>query len=418
VTASTLIPSNEAERIAAVRRYEILDTPPDGAFDRIAALAARLFDVPIAIVSVVDTDRIWFKSHHGLEGVSQIDREPGLCASAILHQEPWIVTDALNDPRTLANPLVAGELGLRFYAGAPLRTREGFGLGTLCVIDHEPRQVTDNETSILTDLAALVVDELELRLSARSAVAQAEARMQELQHLAKALQASLLPPALSPIDGLSVAATYNPASRFEVGGDFYDVFPIDDRSWGFVIGDVRGKGPHAAARTSFARYSLRGAAIHQGDPAKVLSLVNAALVVDTAAEDEPPFVTALYARVWPEASGAVVEFASAGHPLPILIRPGGDASTIGEPGTLLGVLPEISVTTVRVELQHGDTLLLITDGVLDSGSPQRLGQEGLERLIADCSGPAPDVVDAIRAAVITAQRDDIAILAITSTPGG
>lgn len=176
----------ERERMDAVRRYDILDTPPDGAFDRIAAVAAEIFSVPIAIVSVVDTDRIWFKAHHGLD-VTQIDREPGLCASAITGSEPWIVTDAIADPRTLTNPLVAGDFGLRFYAGAPLTTHDGFNLGTLCVIDQEPREVTPQEAKLLVKLAQVVVDELELRRSARIAVdaaEQAQARIEE--------QASLL----------------------------------------------------------------------------------------------------------------------------------------------------------------------------------------------------------------------------------
>ena len=98
-----------------LRRYAILDTPPDGSFDHVAAIAARLFDVPIAIVSLVDEDRIWFKAHHGLD-IEQIDRSPGLCASAILQADPYVLTDASCDPRSLANPLVAGEFGLRFYA--------------------------------------------------------------------------------------------------------------------------------------------------------------------------------------------------------------------------------------------------------------------------------------------------------------
>jgi eukaryotic-like serine/threonine-protein kinase len=154
--------AGEAARMAAVHRYAILDTPPDGAFDRIAAVAAELFDVPIAIVSIVDTDRIWFKSHHGLEGVTEIGRDPGLCASAVLGHEPWVVVDAGIDPRTLANPLVAGEFGLRFYVGAPLTTSDGHNLGTLCVLDRKPREVTTSETRILTDLASLVIDQLEL----------------------------------------------------------------------------------------------------------------------------------------------------------------------------------------------------------------------------------------------------------------
>ncbi|CAN5794118.1 GAF domain-containing sensor histidine kinase [soil metagenome] len=163
---------DEAARMAAVRRYQILDTPPDGAFDRITALAARIFKVPIAIVSVVDHDRIWFKSHHGLE-VDQIDRAPGLCSSAILHDGPWIINDAPHDPRALSNPLVAGEFGLKFYAGVPLRTPDGYNLGTLCVIDFEPRALTPEETTNLEDLASVVVDELELRLASRQAVEQA-----------------------------------------------------------------------------------------------------------------------------------------------------------------------------------------------------------------------------------------------------
>lgn len=160
---------NEAARLAAVRRYEILDTPPDGTFDRIAMIAADLIGVPIAIISIVDEDRIWFKAHHGLE-IDQIGRAPGLCASAILHDAAWIVADARKDIRALANPLVAGDFGLQFYAGIPLKTNEGYNLGTLCVIDREPRKVTDHQLSQLKNLAATVMDHLELRLAAGRAI--------------------------------------------------------------------------------------------------------------------------------------------------------------------------------------------------------------------------------------------------------
>jgi eukaryotic-like serine/threonine-protein kinase len=161
-----LLPADEAGRMEAVHRYDILDTPPDGAFDRITATAARLFSVPIAIVSVVDHDRIWFKSHFGTD-VEQIGREPGLCASAILQDGPWIVNNAPVNPRTLANPLAAGEFGLQFYAGVPLRTRGGYNLGTLCILDHEPRPLSNEHIEALEDLAALVMEDLELRLASR-----------------------------------------------------------------------------------------------------------------------------------------------------------------------------------------------------------------------------------------------------------
>ena len=171
--STAVAPSDESARIAALRRYDILDTPPDGSFDHIAAIAAKLFDVPIAIVSLVDHDRIWFKARHGID-VEQIEREPGLCASAILQAEPYVLTDASCDPRSLANPLVAGEFGLRFYVAAPLRTSDGHNLGTLCVIDHSPRSVTDAQITQLEALAAIVVDQMELRLAARNAVADLE----------------------------------------------------------------------------------------------------------------------------------------------------------------------------------------------------------------------------------------------------
>lgn len=167
--------------MAAVRRYDILDTPPDGAFDRITALAAQIFNVPIAIVSVVDQDRIWFKSHHGVD-VGEIGRDPRLCASAILSDDPRILPDARRDPHALANPLVTGEFGLRFYAGVPLRTFDGYNLGTLCVIDTEPRNVSDHEMSQLRDLASIVMDQLELRRAARNSVAVKDALIREMNH--------------------------------------------------------------------------------------------------------------------------------------------------------------------------------------------------------------------------------------------
>ena len=175
---SDLIPDNEVERLEAVRRYEILDTPPDGAFDRVTRLAARLFEVPISIVSIVDEDRIWFKSHYGLDA-EQIDRAPGLCASAILQGDLWLVNDATVDPRTLTNPLVRGELGLRFYAGVPLVTRDGYRLGTFNIIDVQPRTLTPEDEQTLRDLAAIVVDELELRLAARQIVNNLRVRRRE-----------------------------------------------------------------------------------------------------------------------------------------------------------------------------------------------------------------------------------------------
>jgi signal transduction histidine kinase len=161
--------AGEAARLEVLTKYGILDTPPDGSFDRITKLAATLLKVPISIVSLVDTDRIWFKSKVGLD-ISEIPRDPGLCASAIMETDFYLVEDARKDPRTLANPLVAGEFGLQFYSAVPLRTREGHNLGTLCVIDREPRKISSEEKDILKSLAELVMHQIELQLEARTAV--------------------------------------------------------------------------------------------------------------------------------------------------------------------------------------------------------------------------------------------------------
>lgn len=158
----------EAERIKALKKYDILDTPPDGSFDQFTKLAAKLLNVPIALISLVDTDRIWFKSRYGLDA-TQISRDPGLCASAILSEEIYLVEDALTDIRTLANPLVAGGFGLRFYAAVPLKIKEGYNLGTFCVLDKTPRQFTELQKEILQHLANMVIDQMELRLAARTA---------------------------------------------------------------------------------------------------------------------------------------------------------------------------------------------------------------------------------------------------------
>lgn len=403
--------SDEERRLAAVRRYEILDTPPDGSFDNLAALAAKLFDAPIGIVSIVDTDRIWFKAHHGVD-VDEIGRDPGLCASAITTDDAWVVTDAAADPRTLANPLVAGEFGLRFYVGHPLTTRDGYNLGTICVIDREPREVTEEQTGVLRDLAGLVVQQLELRLEARELVRAYETRLNDVEHLAHALQRSLLPPRMPLVPYINIAASYNPASKYEVGGDFYDVFPVDATSWGLVIGDVCGKGATAASQTSGARYSLRAAAIQQPAPAEALQVVNQALLRDADTAPEAPFVTALFARISPRPDGTDVVFATAGHPGPLVLRASGQVEAVGVPGTLLGIFDEIDVTDSRVGLGAGDLLVFFTDGLTDSGT-KRLEQEGLVAILSQCAGLSPaEVVDRLLTAVESAQRDDIAIVAL------
>ncbi|MEM9666298.1 MAG: ATP-binding protein [Bacteroidota bacterium] len=155
-------PVDEAERLHALRAYEVLDTPPEEAFDRVTHLAARIFGVPISLVSLVEEDRQFFKACVGLD-VNETPRSVSFCAHAILDDGVMVVEDAHEDPRFADNPVVTGAPHVRFYAGAPLEVRPGVRFGTLCIIDRVPRRFNDADREMLKDLAAVVVDALSLR---------------------------------------------------------------------------------------------------------------------------------------------------------------------------------------------------------------------------------------------------------------
>lgn len=156
---------NEQERLKKLRAYDILDTGPEESFDRITRVSKNALNVPIALISLVDEDRQWFKSRQGLDA-PETPRDISFCTHAIQSSQPFIVNDAHADERFRHNPLVTGDPNIRFYAGVPLHTPGGHNLGTLCVIDKEPRSISLSELNILRDLARLVVDEMELRMLA------------------------------------------------------------------------------------------------------------------------------------------------------------------------------------------------------------------------------------------------------------
>lgn len=155
-------PENEAERIKILKDLLILDSPPEERFDTVTAYAQSRFNTEIALVSLVDTNRQWFKSSSGLT-VRETPRDISFCGHAILHDEVMVVTDALNDPRFFDNPLVLGPPHIRFYAGAPLKLSSGYNVGTLCIIDSKPKQLDADEVDHLRVLARMVSMELENR---------------------------------------------------------------------------------------------------------------------------------------------------------------------------------------------------------------------------------------------------------------
>lgn len=186
--SSPALIASEAARLITLQRYNILDTPPDGAFDAIARVAAQVSNCAMSTVSIVDHDRIWFKASHGLPGVQQVDREAGLCGSVIYRDRALVLGDTHDDPVACHNSLVTGKLAIRFYVGVPLITQDGYCLGSLAVFDQQPKTLADTTLATLEDLASIVIDELELRLATYRTlqVQQLEIRIAELEHLNQA----------------------------------------------------------------------------------------------------------------------------------------------------------------------------------------------------------------------------------------
>ncbi|WP_329065755.1 PP2C family protein-serine/threonine phosphatase [Amycolatopsis sp. NBC_01480] len=248
----------------------------------------------------------------------------------------------------------------------------------------------------------------------------AERERDQVGRLAKTLQQTLLPPTLPDVPGMQVAAYYHPASEDQVGGDFYDLFPLTGDTWGFFLGDVSGKGAAAAVVTSLARYTLRAAAVHDPDPVAALQTLNTVLHQEFQGPD-PRFCTVLHGHVRPhDGTGATVTLAGGGHPPALLIRADGTPSFLeARGGQLVGALPVARFVAVTAVLQPGDTVLLYTDGLTEA---RTLGRRRYseEQLHADLTGLAPTTAPAVIHAVTEllagfgdGVEDDTALLAMS-----
>jgi serine phosphatase RsbU (regulator of sigma subunit) len=405
----------EEARLAALRRYRILDTPPEEDFDDLVRLAAQICDVPIALISLVDRDRLWFKAKVGVDG-TQMPRDNSFCAHAVAG-ERLVVPDARLDERFKNHPVVTGEASFRYYAGVCLTTPDGHRLGTLCVLDRQPRELTEAQLDALSALARQVIGQLELRRTV--------AHLWSEMDLARKIQTVLLP--VSPtVVGYDMSATMLPAST--VGGDYYDAFRAGADDW-ILIGDVSGHGVTSGLVMmmvqSAVRATVQALRREHGDgqkllsPSHVLAMVNGAIVSNLAMIGKDQYMTISALRV----NGPVVSYAGLHQDIFVYRAATRTLDRIETQGIWLGLMDDISglLEDRQFEMASGDVALLFTDGLTEAKSrgeligTERLGEAFLA--VAQKDGPAEASAESILRGIfdhlrVDTFRDDVTMITL------
>jgi len=258
---SAPLPANESQRLAALQALAVMDTPPEAEFDALVNAAAAVCDMPISLISLIDTDRQWFKANHGLDGATQTPREVAFCAHAILQDEVFEVPDASLDARFADNPLVADAPDIRFYAGAPVRLSNGHCIGTICVIDREPRTLNERQREVLRCLAQATAQAMEGRralMQVRGLVGDLSRAAAEAEHRA----------GHDPLTGLFNRADFEPRLQAALDGALADpaqshALLCIDLDHFKIVNDTCG---HAAGDRLLQQIArMLGDAVRQGD---------------------------------------------------------------------------------------------------------------------------------------------------------
>ncbi len=302
-------------------------------------------------------------------------------------------------------------LGVHSSIGVPMIKRGRVVGGLQFVMAQSGREYDVDDLALAEAIAGRVASALENR------------RLTDQQRtIARTLQASLLPDRLPSIQGLDLAVRYSAAGEgTDVGGDFYDIYRIDEDAWTAVVGDVCGTGPVAASQTSLARHVVRLCGQRGDDAVTALSWLNRALTERTPT----PFLTMAHVELRLDGAGADLKVTLAGHPLPIVVGANGVARLVGAPGSLLGAFDEVRLCPVADRLDTGDTLVMYTDGIFDVAPPHGLTESEVVTLVAeavtDASGSAEGVVDAIHDRLMSTlpaheRTDDMAVLVLQVRP--
>lgn len=378
---------DDPARLAAVQQIEAFGAEHQPRFDRVVRMARRVFDVPVVAINVIDDQRQMSVANVGLHSSERPVAE-SICAAAVVTEKPLVLTDASLDPDFADHPAVTADHPVVFYAGHPLWAG-GQVVGTLCLADSEPRQMSAAEDRMLADLAAWVEHEL--------LADQDQADAHEVQR-------RLLPRRDISVPGLTVAARCTPARR--VPGDFYDWQELDDTVQ-VVLADVMGKGMTAAVLAAGIRALLRGTS-----PFKDLasSVTRAAHDSQDDLDDAETFVTMFACRVDPK-TGAV-EYLDAGHGLAVVLSPDSPVRRLRAGGLPLGALPGDRWETSSTHLEPGETLLIVSDGILDAFPDAEAALRAAADLAAFTTDPETVVRLVTDRALDAAVTDDISVVAL------